>query len=107
MTHASQELFGLRAEAPLEIGELTLLLYAGVFCVGFFWGDKAMEDERAKRKSFVILGLVFSLLYFLLPNSLTIGMGGFWKTRLVFLPPLFFLSCSGQCNVKVLRVFLC
>jgi hypothetical protein len=93
-----KELLGINVPGLSGLLLISMTCLYACFLAGGYWnkrtGDQAVQ--HALRRSLVGLSVVLGLLYFILPEGMTRGMGGYLKTRLVLLPPLLWLACSQQ-----------
>jgi hypothetical protein len=96
-------LFGIHPDLPVPLG-LALGLLCYLFIVaGFCSRETSSSDERARRRAVALLGGVLAILYFLVPDMLVIGKGGYWKGRLAPLPPLLWLACVRLPKIRAVR----
>jgi hypothetical protein len=102
----NKELFGIELHKTIYLGMAIAFLYGGFLLAGLWKPERAIPGQAGKLRALFCLGLLFALMYFLLPNFLTFGKGGFWKTRLVLLPPLLWLSCSRVTSLRSVRISL-
>ncbi len=100
------ELYGIYLDLPLTLGMGLVLLYELFLLAACFTGESAGPGDSARRRAVGALGLVLALLYFVVPDFLVFGKGGFWKARLVMLPALLWLACVRLPNVKGVRYAL-
>lgn len=104
--NVGQTLFGIESHDSFALLAGFNLL-ASAFILSMVSSDvPRLPFDKVRIRSIIGLGLVFAILYFLLPNFLTLGKGGFLKTRLVFLPPLLCLSCCQESSLKLIRYLL-
>lgn len=102
IVEADKEAFGIYTDTSDFLAAGVVVLCGG-FLAAYLWEPRGDLARRRVTRSLLGLGLVIALLYFLVPNFLTIGKGGFWKARLVILPPLLLLGCCGATSLSGLR----
>lgn len=96
-------LFGIHLDLPFTLG-IGMLIFFLLLVVLSASRQKLWAWTR--RRSVLVLGAGILILYFLMPDKLVFGKGGYFKARLAPLPPLLFLSCLELPRVRPQRTLI-